>query len=450
MGLQKPRRPKTLNNKHLCQKKKQKTRFELKFWRLRLRLSLDYISMYIKQVIIQGFKSYRDQTVVEPFDPGHNVVVGRNGSGKSNFFYAIQFVLSDEYSHLRPEQRQALLHEGTGPRVISAYVEIIFDNSDGRLPIDKDEVFLRRVIGSKKDNYFLNKKMVPRSEVMNLLESAGFSRANPYYIVKQGKINQMATAPDTQRLKLLREVAGTKVYDERREESKQILKDTESKAEKIDECLKTIDERLSTLEEEKEELQETRKKLSEMESKRKNSGEEAERLRNELQDAQDNAKTSSKEVKDFKVKEAGAKEEKDVLQADLQSQTKDKTRLEFVSKDLKDEVTGDNKSKDRAEQELKELKADIDSKEKELEKIKPKYEEMKKKEDECTRELAKKEQKRKELYAKQGRGSQFTSKDQRDEWIKNELKSLNKQIKDKGQQIERLAEDLKRDAKRKV
>ena len=50
-----------------------------------------------------------------------------------------------------------------------------------------DEVFLRRVIGSKKDNYFLNKKMVPRSEVMNLLESAGFSRANPYYIVKQGK-----------------------------------------------------------------------------------------------------------------------------------------------------------------------------------------------------------------------------------------------------------------------
>lgn len=63
--------------------------------------------------------------------------VGRNGSGKSNFFYAIQFVLSDEFSHLRPEQRQALLHEGTGPRVISAHVEIIFDNSDGRLPVSK-------------------------------------------------------------------------------------------------------------------------------------------------------------------------------------------------------------------------------------------------------------------------------------------------------------------------
>ena len=125
-------------------------------------------------------------------------------------------------------------------------------------------------------------------------------------------------------------------------------------------------------------------------------------------------------------------------------------RLEFVSKDLKDEVTGDNKSKDRAEQELKKLREDIGSKEKELEKIKPKYEEMKKKEDECTRELALKEQKRKELYAKQGRGSQFTSKDQRDEWIKKELKSLNKQIKDKGDQIERLSTDLSRESKRKI
>ena len=51
------------------------------------------------------------------------------------FFSAIQFVLSDEFSHLREEQRQALLHEGTGPRVISAFVEIIFDNTDNRIPV---------------------------------------------------------------------------------------------------------------------------------------------------------------------------------------------------------------------------------------------------------------------------------------------------------------------------
>lgn len=54
------------------------------------------------------------------------------------------------------------------------------------------------------------------------------------------QINQMATAPDSQRLKLLREVAGTRVYDDRREESKSILKETEGKLEKIEDFLRTI------------------------------------------------------------------------------------------------------------------------------------------------------------------------------------------------------------------
>ena len=64
----------------------------------------------------------------------------------------------------------------------------------------------------------------------------------------------MATAPDAHRLKLLREVAGTRVYDERRDEAMALFRETEGKLEKIEEFLRTIEERLSTLEEEKEEL----------------------------------------------------------------------------------------------------------------------------------------------------------------------------------------------------
>ncbi|CAB0019270.1 unnamed protein product [Nesidiocoris tenuis] len=428
--------------------------------------------MYIKQVIIHGFKSYREQTVVEPFDRGHNVVVGRNGSGKSNFFFAIQFVLSDEFSHLRPEQRQALLHEGTGPRVVTAYVEIIFDNSDNRLPIDKEECVLRRVIGAKKDQYFLNKKMVPRTDVMNLLESAGFSRSNPYYIVKQGKINQIATAPDSHRLKLLREVAGTRVYDERKEESNAILKETEGKLDKIDEFLRTIEERLKTLEEEKEELKEyqkwdkmrrsleycihdrdlkeNKKKLDELEQRISNYDEVQKKLASELKHAQDLAKASAKKLKDTKREVQNAKEERETLSVEQQQLLKDKTKLELTIKDLTDEVQGDDKSKHRAEQELLKLNETIALREAELEELKPKYEAQKRKEEDCNRELALKEQKRKELYAKQGRGNQFTSRSDRDQWIERELKSLNKQIKDKSEHRERLAEDLKKDGEKQV
>ena len=55
-------------------------------------------------------RSYKEQTVIEPFSPRHNVIVGRNGSGKSNFFAAIRFVLSDAYTQMGREERQALLH----------------------------------------------------------------------------------------------------------------------------------------------------------------------------------------------------------------------------------------------------------------------------------------------------------------------------------------------------
>lgn len=144
--------------------------------------------MRIKQIVIQGFKSYKDQTVIEPFSPSVNVIVGRNGSGKSNFFSAIRFVLNDAYTKMGQEERQALLHEGINALGLTTYVEIIFDNSDHRFPTGKDEVILRRAISLKKDEYYLDHKSVPKADVMNLLQSAGFSKSNPYYIVPQGRV----------------------------------------------------------------------------------------------------------------------------------------------------------------------------------------------------------------------------------------------------------------------
>lgn len=77
---------------------------------------------------------------------------------------------------------------------------------------------------------------ISQQEIVNLLESAGFSRANPYYIVQQHKISSLLAMSDAARLQLLKEVAGTRVYDERRAESKKILNDTATKREKIDEA----------------------------------------------------------------------------------------------------------------------------------------------------------------------------------------------------------------------
>ncbi|KAH8878172.1 Structural maintenance of chromosomes protein 3 [Schistosoma japonicum] len=392
------------------------------------------------------------------YDFSH-IAVGRNGSGKSNFFQAIQFVLSDEYSHLSNQERQNLLHEGTGPRVISAYVEMIFDNSDNRIPFDKNEVSLRRIIGSKKDQYFLDKKMVTKADVMNMLESAGFSRSNPYYIVKQGKITQLATAPDHQRLKLLREVAGTRVYDERKEESKQIFKESEAKREQISELLNSIEDRLRTLENETKELKEyqhwdrdrraleftiydrelkeTRKKLEEIQTRREQSSESTAEIRRAAKDCANAIEKLERDLRDNRLKEAQMQDEVEQVQASVSDVLQRREQLQLTIADYSATLRGGKSARERASEELNRVKEQISQVERRLAELRPQYKKAKQFEDE------------KELFAKQGRVNQFQSRGQRDEWIKDQMKSLSKAIKDKENTINKLTEEIKRDDERR-
>eukprot|EP01083_Nonionella_stella_P126714 383627_1 len=103
--------------------------------------------MYIRRIIICGFKSYKKKVVLD-LSPGHNVVVGANGSGKSNIYSALEFVLSSIYDMLRSEQRKQLLHDAGQSGVVSAYVEIIFDNSDVRFPRNESLISIKRTIGA--------------------------------------------------------------------------------------------------------------------------------------------------------------------------------------------------------------------------------------------------------------------------------------------------------------
>jgi structural maintenance of chromosome 3 (chondroitin sulfate proteoglycan 6) len=153
------------------------------------------------------------------------------------------------------EERQSLLHEGSGSAAVNSFVEIVFDNSDNRFSLENsDEVVLRRTIGHKKDEFFLQRKRATKNEIMSLLEGAGFSKSNPYFIVQQGKVNALCTMSDGERLQLLKEVAGTTVYDEKKEESLTKMEENAASIEKIDETLEYMDNRLEDLRGEKEEL----------------------------------------------------------------------------------------------------------------------------------------------------------------------------------------------------
>ncbi|KAJ5960859.1 Chromosome segregation protein SudA [Penicillium vulpinum] len=420
--------------------------------------------MYVKQIIIQGFKSYKDQTVIEPFSPKHNVIVGRNGSGKSNFFAAIRFVLSDAYTHLGREERQALLHEGSGSAVMSAYVEIIFDNSDDRFPTGKPEVVLRRTIGIKKDEYTLDRKNATKNDVMNLLESAGFSRSNPYYIVPQGRVTALTNMKDSERLVLLKEVAGTQVYEARRSESLKIMNETNSKRAKIDELLDYINERLAELEEEKDELrsyqekdkerrcleytiysleqQEIGKVLNEIEERRQNGVEDADNNRDQFIEGEKAMAQIDAEIAECRQQIEFLKVDKAQLEDERREASKTLAQNELQAKSLSDNQAAAQALKSRYDSDLSSVQTAIAEREAEHREILPRFNSLKDQEDTVKSQLTDAETSRQRLYAKQGRNSRFKNKSERDKWLNMEIRESHNSINTVQGVISQTQEDI--------
>ncbi|KAL1880714.1 Structural maintenance of chromosomes protein 3 [Diaporthe australafricana] len=404
--------------------------------------------MFIKQIIIQGFKSYKDQTIIEPFSPGTNVVVGRNGSGKSNFFAAIRFVLSDAYSNLSREERAALLHEGSGSAVATAYVEIIFDNEDRRFQtIDKDDVAIRRTIGHKKDEYSVDKKVWAKKEVLQLLDTAGFSRSNPFYIVPQGRVTALTNMKEKERLNLLKEVAGTHLYEDKRAESLKIMNETNNKREKIDELLAYIKERLSELEEEKEELrgfqnsdrerrcleyayyyqQQTHfeEALEELGSAIKDGGENDTEQRVAFSKGEKTIAGMESNLSSLQQQQNLLKIDRRQLEEDRREVAKSRAKAELKVKNLADSQSSRDMAKHQHDTELDAVRKEIKAKETELRKLTPEFEKRKNAEIEVKQILDHAENRRMRLLNKQTRSSQFKNRAERDEYLQKEINDLN-------------------------
>ncbi|GMP99179.1 hypothetical protein CsSME_00046757 [Camellia sinensis var. sinensis] len=420
--------------------------------------------MYIKQVIIEGFKSYREQVATEPFSPKVNCVVGANGSGKSNFFHAIRFVISDLFQNLRSEDRHAFLHEGAGHQVLSAFVEIVFDNYDNRIPVDKEEVRLRRTIGLKKDEYFLDGKHITKTEVMNLLESAGFSRSNPYYVVQQGKIASLTLMKDSERLDLLKEIGGTRVYEERRRESLKIMQETGNKRKQIIQVVQYLDERLRELDEEKEELRkyqqldkqrkaldytifdkeihDARQKLAEVEESRNNVSEKSTKMYNSVLDAHEKSKELDKTFKDLTKEVQSLSKEKEVIENQRTEAIKKHAQVELDDRDLQEKISGNIRAKEDAVKQLEILQKEILDSTQELNNIRPLYNNQVREEEEITRGIMEREKKLSILYQKQGRATQFASKAARDKWLQKEIDEYERVLSSNQMQEVKLKDEI--------
>jgi len=113
----------------------------------------------LKRIELQGFKSFVDRTVLE-FDAGITAILGPNGCGKSNVVDAVRWVLGEQSAkNLRGGKMDDVIFKGTTKRkpVGMAEVTLTFINDEGRLPVEYEEVAIkRRVTRDGTSDYFLN------------------------------------------------------------------------------------------------------------------------------------------------------------------------------------------------------------------------------------------------------------------------------------------------------
>jgi structural maintenance of chromosome 2 len=127
--------------------------------------------MHIKEIVIDGFKSYPNRTVVSGFDPAFNAITGLNGSGKSNILDSICFVLGiTNLSQVRCGSLSELVYKQGQAGVTKASVTIVFDNKDEKgSPVGyeqhKEISVCRQVVINGKNKYLINGHTAQQEQV---------------------------------------------------------------------------------------------------------------------------------------------------------------------------------------------------------------------------------------------------------------------------------------------
>ncbi|KAK9063288.1 hypothetical protein SSX86_017158 [Deinandra increscens subsp. villosa] len=203
--------------------------------------------MHIKEVCLEGFKSYATRTVVPGFDPFFNAITGLNGSGKSNILDSICFVLGiTNLQQVRASNLQELVYKQGQAGITKATVSVVFDNSDrSRSPLgyeDCSEITVtRQIVVGGRNKYLINGHLAQPSRVQNLFHSVQLNVNNPHFLIMQGRITKVLNMKPPEILSMLEEAAGTRMYETKKDAA---LKTLEKKQGKVDEINKLLDQEI--------------------------------------------------------------------------------------------------------------------------------------------------------------------------------------------------------------
>ena len=207
--------------------------------------------MYLKEIKTYGFKSFADKTIIE-LGKNINGIVGPNGSGKSNIVDAVRWVLGEQsMKSLRGDTSSDVIFSGSESRkpLNSASVTLVFDNEDRSLPIDFNEVAIKRIaFRTGESEYYINNERVRLKDLSDLLMESGTAKES-FNIISQGKIDEILSTKAEDRRIIFEEAAGVLKYKKRKEEAFRKLEKTNQNINRVSDIISEISSTIGPLEE---------------------------------------------------------------------------------------------------------------------------------------------------------------------------------------------------------
>ena len=204
--------------------------------------------MWLKQMVIDGFKSYCNRTVIKDWDRHFTAITGLNGSGKSNILDAICFVLGiTNLQQVRVTNLQQLVYKEGQARVTRASVSLVLDNTDkSQSPMGYemyDEITVtRQVVIGGRNKYLINGQSAQLGRVKDLFLSVQLDVNNPHFLIMQGRITKVLNMKPMEILGMIQEAAGTKMYELKKAQSIKIM---DKKQVKVNEINRILEEEIT-------------------------------------------------------------------------------------------------------------------------------------------------------------------------------------------------------------
>lgn len=355
--------------------------------------------MRLNRLIIQGFKSFKDKTVIQ-FDEGITGIVGPNGCGKSNIVDALFWVMGEQSAkHLRGTSMKDLIFAGSSKYTPAHFAEVtlVLDNVNGKhihingTVAKPSEIQLtRKLYRNGETEYRINNEPARLKDIHEVFMDTG-AGAKSYSIIAQGEINKLVQAKPEERRVMIEEVAGITKFKLRKRESLKKIEQTEANLVRLEDLQNEIYKNLKSLEKQAEKAEKA-KTLRERIRKYElivDSHREFDYLQDYVNAASmlenravehENLTLRKSQVdlllEDEKIQKTDMMEKIDVAQDDYNEHSRELAASEEKVKHLKKSLIDKEKHMERAHHENRELQSDITKRSEKLEALTAELEEL--------------------------------------------------------------------------